>query len=182
MSTTLYDLTDDALRLMDALVAVEEMAAAADPGLADEYAAAEAMLREQLAAVADDLADKCDRYAWVVKDLEAQAAAHEARQREFQLKRQAREAAAKRLKGALQTSLEALGLDRVDGQDYRLALQASPPRVAEVDERAALAAGLAEEVTTVKVDTRAIIARWKASPASIDGLAVVEQGRHLRIR
>jgi|GEM_PF-1379032 len=181
--STLYDLTDDARGLMEALLAVGAMADGTDDeGIRAEFQAAQETLDAQLAAIHEQLGTKSDSYCWVIKALSAEADAYRAREEEFAAKRKARENAAKRLKDALRDVMEALGMDKIQGTDYTLALQNSPPGVSQVDEQAALAAGMAQEVTTVRVDSRAIIAAWKASPESLDGIAEVHQGRHIRIR
>ena len=184
MSVTLFELTDDRLRLIEGLLAVEEMVrqAEADDTILGDLEAAEAVLAAELAGCEEDLAAKVDGYCWIIRDLDAQAAAHKAIVDEFAGKARVAANASRRLKDRLKAAMEVVGVDKIVGEQYKLALQANPPAATEVDEQAALAAGYAQEVTMIKVDSRAIIAAWKADPESIDGVAVVAQGRHLRIR
>jgi hypothetical protein len=100
----------------------------------------------------------------------------------YKRKRQVAENAARRLKDRLHFVLEDLGLKRVDGERWKITVQASPPSVVVTDEELAMNAGFAEIVREVKLDKQAIIARWREDPQSVARFAEVVQGTHLRIR
>ncbi len=172
--TSLYDLSGIRCELIEALLRVAD-----EEGEPADHAEREANLAAVLSGIDADIADKADDIAWVVRDLEAQAAAHKAIADEFAMKRRVAENAARRLKGYALACMDRAGLEKVKGEQYTLALQASPPSIAEMDERAAVEAGFGEMVP--KVDSRAVIATWKTNPQQVT-FAVVTQGKHLRIR
>lgn len=174
---TLLDLTDEALRLHQALTAVGAM------DLTDsDREQCEQLLIAQLDQVGDSLVDKVDAYGDLIRCLASEADAYDADAKLSTAKRDARRNGEKRLKESLTFALDLLGLTSVEGRRYKLALQNNPLSCGEVDEQAALAHGWAEPVTEIKVDRKAIIAAFKADPASIEGVATVTQGRSLRVR
>lgn len=175
---TLFDLTTDAESVMHAILAIEEAALAAPQDLVevpDE-------LYGRLEALAEAIGDKADSIGYIWTELQAQADALKAEEQRLAAKRKARENGVKRLRQMCLDAMQRLGEKKLSGKIYSITRQASPPSCREVDEEAALAAGLAEEVTTVKVDSRAIIAAWKSDPQSVDGIAEVVQGENVRLR
>jgi hypothetical protein len=182
--STLFDLTDDEAGLLEALIAVEEMAdQAPTESLRDEFEVAVKQLDAQLAAVTEQIRDKVDSYGWILRELARKAEAYRVTEDEFKRKRQVAEAAAARLKDFLRWAMEDRGDTKLEGEQTTFALQRnSQPAVVVTDEEAALAAGLAETVTTIKVDRRGIGKAWKTDPESVAGFAEVAQGYHLRMR
>lgn len=183
MSRTLLELSAEARDLAERLATVEEARQEAETE--DAQAAlteAEAALDEMLALVGEDIERKCDGYGDVIAEFTARAGVMKAQEEVYRRKRQVAEGAARRLKERLLYALEGLGLSRVDGERWKLAVQASPPSVQVRDEGLAVASGFGEIVQTAKVDSKAIIAAWKEDPESVSGFADVVRGSHLRVR
>ncbi|MCG3177476.1 MAG: hypothetical protein MOGMAGMI_02450 [Candidatus Omnitrophica bacterium] len=175
---TLFDLSADAEAVMSAILAIEE----ADLSAPQDLVEVPDELYGQLEALAAAIGDKVDSIGYVWTELQSQADALKAEEHRLSEKRKARENGVKRLRNICLDAMQRLGEKKLAGQIYSITRQASPPSCREVDEAAALAAGLAEEVTTVKVDSRGIIAAWKSNPAAVDGIAEVVQGENVRLR
>jgi len=181
--TTLLDMTDEARDLAARLVTVEEARLEAETDEAKAaLAEAEAALEELLAQVGDDITAKSDAYCDVIAEFTARADVMKAQEATYKQKRQVAENAARRLKDRLHYALEGLGLRKVEGERWTLAIQNSPPSATVTDEGLAVAAGFGEVVQTNKLDARGIVKAWKADPASVVAFADVRQGTHLRVR
>lgn len=181
MSLTLFDLTEENVRLMQDLFDVEEAMQAATPADADALAAAEARLLDEFGDVNGQFVEKVGGYVHVIREFAARASVMKAEAEVYTEKAAVCERAARRIKDRLKAAMEMLGVDKLPAGHFTLALQNSPPSARLlVPEEQAVEAGYGEMVP--KVDNRAIIAAFKADPASVEGIAEVTQGRHLRIR
>jgi len=181
--STLLALADDARDLAERLMAVEEARQSADTDEAREaLAQAEEELEALLVQIGEDLTAKADAYCDVIAEFGARAGVMRAQQDMYKRKREVAENAARRLKERLHFVLEDLGLARVDGERWKMAVQASPPSATVTDEQRAVQCGFGEVVEETKLDRKAILAAWKEDPESVADFAEVTQGTHLRIR
>jgi hypothetical protein len=136
----------------------------------------------ELQAIADNIGQKVDNIGWVWRTLEAEAACLRDEEKRLADKRRAREAGVARLKKLVLWSMASLGEKKLSGNVFSVTRQANPPSCGEVDEDKALVAGLAEEVTTIKVNRKGIIDAWKANPDSVAGFAQVVTSEGVSLR
>ena len=179
----LFEIAADIRDLAEQLLWLEENMPGAEATDAEReaYGVQRAGVEAALAALGEGLEAKVDGYGFVLQEFATRAAAYEDMQRTFQRKRQVQERAAARLKGALLRALDMLGVKRVDGLHWRVRIQGNLAGVNVTDPEAAVAAGFGEIVTQAVPDCKAIIAAWKADPASVAAFAEVTQGSHVRI-
>lgn len=181
--STLLSMTGEAVALAERIAAVEECVA--DAATDDERAVAEQAVRdleEELLAVAEGLEVKVDAYGDIIAEFGARAQVMKDQRDLYARKQQVAERAAQRMKDTLKLAMDTLGFDKMAGARWSLAVQASPPSVTVTDEGGALRAGFGEEVTTVKLDKRGVLAAWKQDPASVQEFAEVTTSTHLRVR
>ena len=180
---SLFDLTGDMLQLQDELLALEEYEGRELEGEeAEAYEALVGRLMARFDRWTEDLAAKSDGYVWVIREMEARAAAYKEQAAVFARKRQVQERAAARLKDALKRAMETMGTTKIKGEQWTIGLQNSARSVTVKDEEAAVAAGFGEVVEAFSVDQRAILAAYAEDPARVAAFATVEQGTHVRIR
>lgn len=135
-----------------------------------------------------DFAEKIERVALKVRELEAEAEAIKAEEARLAARRKARETGAKSLKAYAQRCLEDAGKEKVNGLIVTVALQQNPPSVAvspEVDERELYEAGCpyVERVPERFVlDKRAVLDAYKQNPAALPNGVTVTRSTSLRIR
>lgn len=162
--STLYDITADFLELQERLL---------DPDGCVDQAIADTMQ-----GLALEWREKVEGCAKVLRHLESRAKAFADESKRMSAKAAAATNACARLKQYVQEQMEAVGVDRVEGDLLTVAFQANPPRVVVDDIDIVPPDYLVPQPSTV--DKRAVLERIKAG-GSIPGVHV-EQSRSLRVR
>lgn len=161
----LYPLTSEYQALVDAMEDSDD--ASADEGL-----------HEALAAISDAIETKAEYLARVVKTLDAEADALKAAADELSKKRKARENRAASIKRYLEDAMRSLGVDKIKGELFTVAIQRNPPSVAIPDEDA-----ISDDwkiPQPPKIDRKAIIEELK-SGGTVEGAELVRT-ESIRIR
>ena len=137
-----------------------------------------------LESLQGDIAEKAENIAKMVRTLEAQAHVTGMEAAYLKAKQKAQENAADRLREYLKRNLEAVGIDKVKGPLFTVAIQANPPACiiheeAEVPDKYKV---LVPEHWELAPDAkRRIVEDWKADPGYIPGVEI-SRGSHLRVR
>jgi hypothetical protein len=118
----LYTLTQEYQSLIDAMEESED--ASADEGL-----------HEALASISDAIETKAEYLARVIKTLEAEADALKNAADELSKKRKARENRADSIKRFLESALQSVGIDKIKGELFTVAIQQNNPSVLVTDEK-----------------------------------------------
>ena len=174
MGQTLFELSEDAARLTEALLLVENSDLPED-----EWQEAEANLQGLLEGLGNDLAKKVDGYGAVAAELQARYDALKAEADKLNAKAQAAKNARARLLDHLQEGLETLGVKKLQGQLYSATLSTSK-RVEVLNEQALLEAGLGSIEMNVKIDKKAVRAALKAGDCPA-GAAELREAHYVRL-
>jgi hypothetical protein len=130
-----------------------------------------------LQGVQDELAEKAQNVARLVRNWESEADALRAEEKRMADRRRAIEGKVTSIKDYLQEQMESVGIDKFGGL-LKVALQNNPPALDVQDETAIPAAYMTQPAPVI--NRRAILDAIKAG-ASVPGCAM-RQGRSLRIR
>lgn len=134
-------------------------------------------LKDTLDSIEEAINDKVENTAYVVKQLDANVAAIDTEIKRLQTMKSAQTNNAKNLKLYIQESMEKVGLDKVQGNLIKVAIQNNPPSLLVKDEQS-LDGYLVEQPPTL--DKKSIIKHLK------EGIEVVgaelQQTRSIRIR
>ena len=163
---TLYELTEDYMNLLEL---------AEDPDI-DEQA-----FTDTLEGIDGALEDKAEGYAKVIRTLEGDAAACDAESKRLRNKKQTIENNIRRMKAALQYSMQATGKTKFKTALFSFGIQKNPAAVV-IDE------GYIENIPDrflipqdPQIDKKAIKEALKAGE-DLEGIAHLEQTESLRIR
>ena len=163
---TLYELTEDYMNLLEL---------AEDPDI-DEQA-----FTDTLEGIEGALEDKAEGYAKVIRTLEGDAAACDAESKRLRNKKQTIENNIRRMKAALQYSMQATGKTKFKTALFSFGIQKNPAAVV-IDE------GYIENIPDrflipqdPQIDKKAIKEALKAGE-DLEGIAHLEQTESLRIR
>lgn len=144
--------------------------------LLDDDAIPADVVTQALAGVEDELADKGQQIARLVRNVDAEAKAIRAEENRLADRRRALENKRDRIKDYLQGQMEACNLKKLNGL-LNISLQANPPSVDIADEGKVPAEYKVQPLPVV--DRRAILDALKAG-AEVPG-CTIKQGRSLRI-
>lgn len=139
-------------------------------------------LWEQLSGQRDE---KIERWGLWLRGAALQAELIKAEEERLSARRKALEAAVKRGKDALQFHMERLSCDKVKGKLITVAIQKNNPSVHVLNEHETdgkPARFMRFIPAKYEWDKKAMLDAWKEDPSSLNGVAVVEQSRSLRIR
>lgn len=136
----------------------------------------ESELVARLEEVSAALAQKLDRAAWAVRDLDRLAAARKEEADKLREQSKRIESAAERLKALMLLAMQQTGQQRVETPRYTLRIQKNPPRV-DVLEEQLVPGEFKRIVVTTTVDKRAILERVKQTGEVIDGVEIVRGER-----
>lgn len=135
-------------------------------------------LVDTLASLQDAIEDKAENIAKLIKNLEADAKIIKEEEQRLAERRRAIEAKVDKLKMYLQEQLETAGLQKVKRPTITVAIQANPPSVDVIDEKAIPNDFLIPQAP--KVDKRSILERLKKGE-SVPGVTL-KQTKGVRIR
>lgn len=135
-------------------------------------------LVDTLEALQDAIEDKAENIAKLIKNLEADAKIIKEEEQRLAERRRAIEAKVDKLKMYLQEQLETAGIEKVKRPTITVAIQANPPSVDVIDEKAIPSDFLIPQAP--KVDKRSILERLKKGE-SVPGVAL-KQTKGVRIR
>lgn len=135
-------------------------------------------LVDTLASLQDAIEDKAENIAKLIKNLEADAKIIKEEEQRLAERRRAIEAKVDKLKMYLQEQLETAGIEKVKRPTITVAIQANPPSVDVIDEKAIPNDFLIPQAP--KVDKRSILERLKKGE-SVPGVAL-KQTKGVRIR
>jgi hypothetical protein len=135
-------------------------------------------LHEDLAAISDAIETKAEYLARVVKTLEAEADALKNAADELTKKRQARENRAASIKRFLEETMRSLGVEKLKGELFTVALQMNNPSVNVTDEKSIPSDYWIQQEP--KLDKKQVLEELKAGRA-IPG-AEIQRTQSLRIR
>lgn len=161
----LYELTGEYIQLMQML----EDASAED----------EAEIMAAMEAVTDDIEDKADAYARIMKNLLADVDALDVEEKRLKARRTALENRVDRLKSAIQNAMELTGAKKLKTSIGNWSIQKNPLSVSAVDVEKVPARFLIEQPP--KVDRRAILEEFKQTGELFDGVTIT-QGESVRFR
>ena len=161
----LYELTGEYIQLMQML----EDASAED----------EAEIMAAMEAVTDDIEDKADAYARIMKNLLADVDALDVEEKRLKARRTALENRVDRLKTAIQNAMELTGTKKLKTSIGNWSIQKNPLSVSAVDVEKVPARFLIEQPP--KVDRRAILEEFKQTGELFDGVTIT-QGESVRFR
>lgn len=161
----LYELTGEYIQLMQML----EDASAED----------EAEIMAAMEAVTDDIEDKADAYARIMKNLLADVDALDVEEKRLKARRTALENRVDRLKSAIQNAMELTGTKKLKTSIGNWSIQKNPLSVSAVDVEKVPARFLIEQPP--KVDRRAILEEFKQTGELFDGVTIT-QGESVRFR
>jgi hypothetical protein len=160
-TNTLYELSEDYLRLLDLLE---------DPD-ADEQA-----LEAELDQISGLIAHKAEAIAGLVTHMEGLADARRAESKRLKERADADERHAQRLRDYVLRHMQAIGSERIETLRFTLQIRRNPPAV-EVLEQMLVPPQFLRTVTTVSVDKRAILEHFKASGEVPDGVDISRKHR-----
>lgn len=135
---------------------------------------------QALESLQGSIAEKCENIARVIRSIESDGDAYEAESKRLSEKARSTKNASARLKDYLKGNMEVLGLDKVKGGLFTVALQNNPPACQIVDEEAIPTAYKTLIPAQYITDKRRIVEAWKVGEL-VPGVTVV-QGKHVRIR
>lgn len=145
--------------------------------LLDDDAIPADVVEQALAGVEDELADKAQQIARMVRNVDAEAKAIRAEELRLSDRRRALENKQTRIKGYLQAQMELCGVQKLGGL-LKVAIQNNPPALDVLDEAKVPDAYKVQPPPVV--DRRSILDAIKAG-AEVPG-CTIKQGRSLRIR
>ncbi|MBC2370555.1 siphovirus Gp157 family protein [Listeria booriae] len=134
-------------------------------------------LNDTLDSIKESINIKAENIAKVIKTLEAEEAGLKAEIDRMTGRKSTIENNIKGLKYYLQSKLEKIGIDKVEGQHFTIAIQKNNPS-ARIEDESKLIAYLVEQPK--KLDKKALLVDLKAG-IEVEG-AELYQGRSLRIR
>jgi LPS O-antigen subunit length determinant protein (WzzB/FepE family) len=158
----LYNLTNDYVRVL---------------AMSDEDVSAEA-LKDTLDMIKDEIEDKAENIAKLVRSLESDAAAIKEEEQRLKDRRSSIENKVTNLKAYLQQSLEVAGLQKIKRPTLTVAIQNNPPSVEVVDEILIPSHYMIPQPS--KVDKKSILSLLKEGQ-EIPGVQI-KQTQSLRIR
>jgi hypothetical protein len=158
-STTLYELSEDYLRVLDLLDAD-----------ADEA------LEIELDHIAGKIAQKAEAIAGLVTHIDGMAAMRKAEAQRLRDRAAADEKHALRLRSYLQEHMQAIGTERIETARFTVSIRQNPPAI-EVLEEALVPNEFIRTVTTTSVDKRAILEGLKTDGVVPPGVEVVRRKR-----
>lgn len=161
----LYELTGEYIQLMQML----EDASAED----------EAEIMAAMEAVTDDIEDKADAYARIMKNLLGDIDALDVEEKRLKARRTALENRVDRLKSAIQNAMELTGAKKLKTSIGNWSIQKNPLSVSAVDVEKVPARFLIEQPP--KVDRRAILEEFKQTGELFDGVTIT-QSESVRFR
>jgi hypothetical protein len=165
-ATTLFELSDQYLQVLDLLEQADEV----DPHL----------LEEALDAIAGKITQKAEGIAGLVRQLEGMAELRAIEAKRMKALADADEKRAERLRDYLLRNLQAVGAEKVETARFRISVRQNPPAVTVVDE-SAVPAEFIREVVTTSIDKRGILERLKSTGEVVNGVEVT-RGQRLDIR
>jgi len=137
-------------------------------------------LLQWLGEVDNQAKEKIDAYGWVIKMLETEADQAREIRDDFDRKVQVRKRRIDLLKDMLKTHLQATGQTKVEGKDFKVALQKNGGAVpVEIFDETQIPSELT--VTSVRPNVDAIRNRLDVG-AEVPGARLGERGQHVRIR
>ncbi|WAO22054.1 siphovirus Gp157 family protein [Paenilisteria newyorkensis] len=134
-------------------------------------------LKDTLDAIKESIDIKAENIAKVIKTLEAEEAGLDTEIKRMTARKTTITNGIKGLKYYLQTELEKIGTDKIEGQHFTIAIQKNNPS-ARIEDESKLIAYLVEQPK--KLDKKALLVDLKAG-IEVEG-AELYQGRSLRIR
>lgn len=146
--------------------------------LSDESTDQEA-LEKALGEIKDNIDVKAENTVKVIKEIEGNIETLRTEEKRLAKRRRTLDNNVKSLKGYLESQLQAMDIDKVEGDLFTVALQNNPPSVKFTDEDL-IPEKYKEVVTSVKIPKRAILEAINAGE-EVTGAEVV-QTRSLRIR
>ena len=162
---TLYDLTEDYMRLLEF---------GNDPDIDED------VFRDTLEGLDGEIEDKAEGYAKVIKQLEADAKMYADEVKRLTAKKKTAETNAKRMKKALQDAMVATGKTKFKTKLFGFNVQKNPPSVKLSDNYMAVIPGEYLIAQEPKVDKAKILDDLKSGKEY--SWATIEQGESLRIR
>lgn len=181
MTMTLYELAESYKLLLEAA----QTDTGSDGGEGDDgETTAESPFAVALAQLEGGINDKAEGVAAVIRTLELEGDAIEAEAKRMAMRSMQRRRRAGALKAYLLEQLDKAGMTKAGGLRFSVTAQASPPSVRVLDEAAVPVEYQIVIPASVRVDAKAILARWRETGgqgAPVPGTEVV-QSRHLRIR
>jgi|SRR5262252_1817579 len=161
-STTLYQLSDDYLRVLQALELEDE--------------GSEPLLEAELERIGGQITQKAEAIAGLVVQLDGMADLRRAEAKRLRERAEADERHAVRLRTYLMSHMALIGSERIDTARFTVAIRANPPSV-EVLDQDQVPEEFRRVVTTVSVDKRAVLEHYKASGEIVDGVEIVRRQR-----
>ena len=155
-TTTLYELAEDYLHILDLL---EDPEADADA------------LEQELDGIAGKITQKAEAIAGLVKQFEGMAATRKSaadRMRELAASDQRN---ADRLRDYVLRHMQALGTEKIDTARFRISVRTNPPAV-QVLEEMLIPDDYKRVVTTISVDKKAIMEHLKSTGEVVPGVEV----------
>lgn len=162
-TTTLYELSEEYLRVLDALESD-----------ADED------LEIELDRIGGKIAQKAEAIGGLVAQLDGMAVMRKAEAQRLRNRAASDEAHAARLRDYLLRHMQAIGTSRIDTSRFTIAIRQNPPAV-DVLEELMVPKDYIREVVTTSVDKRAILDHLKATGEIVPGVEVIRRER-LEIR
>src|SRR5262252_10057272 len=158
-SNTLYQLSDDYLRI---LAVLEEEA--------DE------VLEAELGRIAGQITHKAEAIAGLVVQLDGMADLRRAEAKRLRERAEADERHAVRLRTYLMSHMALIGSERIDTARFTVAIRANPPSV-EVLDQDQVPEKFRRVVTTVSIDKKAILEHYRTEGEVVDGVEIVRRQR-----
>jgi|SRR6516162_3504988 hypothetical protein len=164
-SNTLYQLSEDYLRILDLL---EDPDADADA------------LEHELDGIAGAITAKAESIAGLVKQLEGMAATRKSEADRMRDLAASDQRNADRLRDYVRKHMVALGSERIDTARFRISVRTNPPAVHVLEEQL-VPDEFIRTVTTTSVDKKAVMEHLKSTGELIPGVEVTRSQR-LEIR
>ena len=144
-----------------------------------EDGAPEEAFVEALNAIDDELAEKLENYAAVIKNIESDINGIKAEVDRLNERKKAMESSVKRMKENMQTAMVETGQTNVKGEKFSFNVQKNPPSLLVHDDTLIPKEFIKVKITK-SVDANAILAELK-NGAEINGVEI-QQGESIRIR
>jgi len=157
-SSTLYELSADYLRVLDAL----------EDGDAD--------LEVELDRIAGEITHKAESIAGLVAQLDGMAAMRKAEAQRLRDRATADEHHAARLRQYLLVHMQAIGTERIDTARFTVSVRQNPPAV-EITDEMQVPDEFRRTVTTVSVDKKSILEHLKSTGEIPPGVEVSRRAR-----
>lgn len=166
-SSTLYELSEDFLRILDLVEDPEQ----------DEQA-----LEAELDRISGLIAHKAEAIAGLVAHIEGLADARRAESKRLKERADADERHAQRLRDYVFRHMQAIGSERIETVRFTLQIKTNPPAVEVLDGwEVRVSPQFLRTVTTVSVDKRSILDHYKQTGEIPDGVDISRKQR-LEIR